>query len=266
MVVVSILFLGSLTHHAYAAQAAAGFSILKNSSTDFEAIYTDGDQWARVVVRYTPTSTFYALQTSFDRTLAYSGTAVAMSDPFNILEAVLNDPRVDSDGYAHLGPHDEEYWLTSKFFDALIAEGVNSRPSSEERGTTLYAAAYTVARVLGDVPQREWAPEVWPYPGYDDQSLMPPELLISNDSELGGQAVCCGPVDCWNCSWDSGFPCNDWCAAGDHCNAIHGSGCGTIWTWPGHCPHQDSDAINGEGGPYNYCSNHTCGWTYQCFY
>jgi hypothetical protein len=268
---------------------ASRLAIASNSATEFDATLHDGAAWARIVVRYTPTTTYYEL-TSTHGPLAFSGTEIAFSAGDPAIEAsvrdILSDPRATNDGYVILAAGDPEYDLVESLLDQLIAAGAVESPTPAQKGTTLYAAAYTCARVLGMLQQthapgsggkyggRHALPTTWAYPGYDDIKLMPTELAPAG---VTWNVSCCGPNNCTECEmYNWGFACGDWCAAGDHCNAHHGQGrnypngggCGSIATWPGHCPHQDSGKISsydgypppGQGnvnGPVNYCGWHT---------
>jgi hypothetical protein len=259
-----------------------GFEIATNSATEFDATLHDGAAWARIIVRYTPSTTYYELTTSTGR-LAFSGTEIAFGAGNAAIEAsvaeLLGDPRATDDGYVILTAGDREYDLVESLHDRLLASGAAASPTLAQKGTTLYAAAYTSARVLGMLYQEHEPgtvgthenemPATWPYPGYDDVKLMPTELAAAG---VTWGVSCCGPNNCNNCEqYNAGFVCGDWCAAGDHCNARHprgrrwpnGGGCGTINTWPGHCPHQDSNKINrydwitSNPAGYDYCRRHT---------
>jgi hypothetical protein len=269
--------------------APTGFEITRNSATEFDATLHDGAAWAHIVVRYTPTTTYYELTTA-QGPLAFAGTEIAFAAGDPAIEAsvrdILGDPRATEDGYVILAAGDPEYDLVEGMLDQLIVAGASASPTPEQKGTTLYAAAYTCARVLGMLQQthtpgtggkyggRHELPSSWAYPGYDDMKLMPSELAPIG---VTWNVSCCGPNNCTNCEmYNWGYACGDWCSAGDHCNARHsagrnypnGGGCGSIATWPGHCPHQDSGKINSYGGypppgqangvpPVNYCGWHT---------
>ncbi|HEX5059430.1 MAG TPA: hypothetical protein VFV99_08730, partial [Kofleriaceae bacterium] len=127
-------------------------AIDRNNVTDFDATVREGPAWARVVVRYTPTTTFYELSTSYGL-LAFAGTEVNFSagDPGvdQSVRELLADSRATDDGYVILAAGDPEYDLVEGLLDQLIAAGAVQSPTLEQKGTTLYAAAYTTARVLG---------------------------------------------------------------------------------------------------------------------
>jgi hypothetical protein len=259
----------------------AGLTVAKNSNTEFDAIFRNGAAWARVEVKYTPTTTFYRLTTSFNTTLAYQGTAPA--DPAFVL-----DPRMDAtDGLVVLNQNDKEYAITSRMLDALMARGISATPTLDQKASTMYGGAYTIAEVLGLVmladptyynAQKQVGANdrsgglrddglrtVWPAPGYDDPAMLPPELRVTDGQQNYLNGSCCGPTNCSNCSWPGTKSCDDWCAAGDHCNAHHsGRGCGSVCSAGGcgvWCPHANSGYICAYGNAWNYCSRHqTCGW------
>jgi hypothetical protein len=256
--------------------------IASNTTTELDATLHDGAAWARVIVRYTPSTTYYELTTNRGP-LVYTGTEIAFAAGDPAVEAsvrdILNDPRATEDGYVMLTAGDPEYDLVESLLDRLVAAGASASPTPAQKGTTLYAAAYTSARVLGMLQQEhtpgthglheDEMPATWPYPGYDDVKLMPTDLAPAG---VTWNQTCCGPNNCTNCEmYNWGYTCGDWCAAGDHCNARHawgrrfpnGGACGSIATWPGHCPHQDSSKINAydwvstRAGGYDYCQRHT---------
>ena len=128
----------------------------------------------------------------------------------------------------------------------------------------MYAAAYTVARVIGEVHLRApdstepvtGPPSVWPYPGYDPE-LVPAELQGTPGLQSIYNFHCCGPTDCASCQYNSNA-CDDWCAAGDTCNHFAFGGCGS--KCPGiACPHSDSTTIRNNGtGPCNTIPKNFC--------
>lgn len=244
-----------------------GLSMVKNSTTELDATYTSAGQWARVEVKYGPTTTFFRVTTSFNTTIVYQGTA--QGDPNFVL-----DPRMDpSDGYVTLTQGDQEYAIVQSMMNALLERGVTATPTVQQKATTLYAGGYALAQTLGFIEMADPANSglggqdgyrtVWPSPGYDDPNMLPSELRDSGEqSFLNGD--CCGPTNCsWCDRYNSGRPCQDWCAAGDHCNAYHSSkGCGTICQIGScgvSCPHANSSYICGYGGSrpaMNFCAAH----------
>lgn len=258
---------------------AGHLEVSAHSATRFEATYTLGPDSARVEVEYTATSTRFELATSPGSPLVREGTAFTLRDDWR------PDSRTGADGRLVLSPADAEYALVYGLHQELLALGAVPTPTPAQRGSTLYAAGYLTARLLGDVPlepeeltsheshdSAEVAPEArrWPYPGYADVSLMPEELRLVRAQNGNGLITCCGPFECGGCDWSGSIACDDWCAAGDHCNKYHpGSGCGTAMFWPSggvnDCPHSNGGAIiaAGTGSPYynhsrNYCYQH--GW------
>jgi hypothetical protein len=248
-----------------------------HSATRFEATYALGSDSARVEVEYTATSTRFELRTSLGSTLVHEGTAFTLRDDWR------PDARTGADGRLVLTPSDAEYALVYGLHQELLALGAVAEPSPAQRGSTLYAAGYLTARLLGDIPvapdaltshedPADAAPgaQRWPYPGYADASLMPEELRLVHAQNGNGMITCCGPFECGGCDWSDSIACDDWCAAGDHCNKYHpGSGCGTAMFWPSggvnDCPHSDGSAFLAAGTdwPYynyarNYCYQH--GW------
>jgi hypothetical protein len=237
--------------------------VQQNTVKEFDAVFSHGSEWAKVVVRYSPDSTYYSLFTSYDTILAFSGTEPGDPTKFN------SDPRVTdkSNPFIQITSADREFAIVSGLHQALLAAGAKSNPTAAEQGTTLYAAGFTTAKVLGLTPSADQIAQAeandlvaaWPFPGFVDASLMPAELrAVSGDQSLYN-FNCCGPLNCNTCNYASN-PCDDWCAAGDYCNA-HGGGssCGTIC--PGvQCPHSDSSAIHAYSAtspcntkPKNYC-------------
>jgi hypothetical protein len=286
-----------------AVEQDGSFHLVAHSTTRFEAIYTQGEQWLQARVEYTPVTTLYELKSSLGTTLIHEGTA------FMREQKPQPDPRTQPDGRLTLTEKDPEYALVLGLHQQLLELGASDRPTPAEKGSTLYAAAYMTARVLGYIPANPHAeaeltshegwerataqptPQVvemlrqqrWPYPGYDDARLMPAELKLLPDTQLPGAqnydggVTCCGPYACVSCGWSSSISCDDWCAAGDHCNQYHpGSGCGTASFWPSGgvngCPHSDGSAIlaYGTGEPYynharNYCYDHYTGYWNDCW-
>ena len=249
-----------------------GLQIVRNSTTEFDAMYSSGDEWARVEVKYSPSTTFFRVTTSFNTTLVYQGTA--QGDPNFIL-----DPRMDaSDGFVTLAQDDKEFHIVQLMLNALMERGVTSIPTIEQKATTLYAGGYSLAQTLGFISMADPANSglggqdgyrtVWPSPGYDDPSMLPPELRADQGAQSFLNGDCCGPKNCNHCDdYNNGWPCNDWCAAGDHCNAYHSSrGCGTICQIGAcgvSCPHANSNYICGSGGSQpakTFCAHHiACG-------
>jgi hypothetical protein len=237
-----------------ASQQKPRLTIQKNSVTDFDAVLNQGNQWARVVVRYTPETTFYSLTTSEHTILAFAGTEPGDPTQFN------SDPRSEpASGYIQISRVDPEFSIVTQLHQALLAAGVTSHPSPVEQGTTLYAAGYTTARVLGLVPLDAAAEEImatgatvpWPHPGFNDMSLMPPQLRAIGGDQSFVNAHCCGPYNCDGCNYVN-QACDDWCAAGDNCNTYHHGNCGSKCPGLFVCPHTDSPAINAfNHGPCN---------------
>jgi hypothetical protein len=261
--------------------AAETFSVTANNALLFDATYRSGDDWARVLVRYSPDTTFYNLTTSFSSVpLAYAGTAPGDHDLVALLQG---DPRYD-DGFLTLSANDPEYAMVSALHAKLLALGTTARPTLAHKGTTLYAAAYTTARVLGQVhliPDGSDPSEIpfapppglahmqnlasmspdmvddrdWPFPGYDSYDMLPNELLAPGDNQNFANNHCCGPHNCKGGNYWGGTACDDWCAAGDSCNNRALGGCGTICpcSTPGcGCPHSNSTRINSyTSGPCN---------------
>lgn len=247
-----------------------------HSATRFAATYALGSDSARVEVEYTATSTRFELHTSLGTTLVHEGTAFDRQDDGR------PDPRTGADGRLVLTPADAEYALVYGLHQELLTLGAVPQPTPVQRGGTLYAAGYLTARLLGDIlvepgtltshedSELAAAARRWPYPGYSDASLMPEELRLVHAQNGNGLITCCGPFECGGCDWSGSIACDDWCAAGDHCNKYHpGSGCGTAMFFPSggvnNCPHSDGSAIKaaGTGSPYsnharNYCYQH--GW------
>lgn len=274
-----------------------GFTVAANTTTRFAATYAHDGQWIQARVEYTPSSTLYELKTSLGTTLVHEGTAFLHEQGFQ------PDARTQPDGRLVLTQRDAEYALVTGLHAQLLGMGASERPTAREKGSTLYAAAYMTARVLGkvvdpasaeelaayegvdhvsaenDAKLREiFAQQKWPYPGYDDATLMPAELKLTDGAQnYNGGVTCCGPYACVGCDWSSSIACDDWCAAGDHCNQYHpGSGCGTAMFFPSggvnNCPHSDASAVlaYGTGSPYynqsrNYCYYHYTGYWNDCW-
>lgn len=274
-------FLGLLIAGCAPAPQSGSLSVTANSALMFDATYREGDDWVRVLVRYSPDTTFYNLTTSFGSIpLAYAGTAPGDHE---LINAVASDPRSD-DGFLTLSARDPEYSIVQALHNALLQLGTTSRPTIAHKGTTLYGAAYTTARVLGKVhliPAGDPSAEIpmapapgqgrlpglstlspnmvedidWPYPGYDSYDMLPTELRAPTDNQNFANAHCCGPHTCKGGNYWGGTACDDWCAAGDSCNNRALGGCGTICpcSTPGcGCPHSNSSRINSyTGGPCN---------------
>ena len=253
--------------------------VAAHSATRFDATYALGRGSARVEVEYTATSTRFELHTSLGSTLVREGSAFLRQGDWQ------PDPRTGADGRLVLTPADAEYPLIHGLHQELLTLGAVPEPTPAQQGSTLYAAAYLTARLLGNIPADPDAPAAhedhahvdaapgarrWPYPGYADVALMPAELRLPHAQNGSGSITCCGPYECGTCDWSGSIACDDWCAAGDHCNKYHpGSGCGTAMFWPpggvNDCPHSNGGAIlaSGTGAPYynharNYCYFH--GW------
>jgi hypothetical protein len=249
----------------------------QNISAGFDATYVQNEKWARVQVGYRASSDNiypeYTITTSFGTTLLHEGV-IAQAQPAAI------DPRATA-GWVVVTANDAEYDVVHGLFDKLMALGVAARPSPDEKASPLYGAAYSTAQVLGldetrlayGMTEADFAKvdshaetfPVFPYPshaGLQGDKLLALLAQISaiqgQDFVVPGLGACCGSCNnCAGCYMINGGACDDWCAAGDHCNQYHSSsGCGSIATWPGHCPHQDSGAINGAGGAGAYCSYH----------
>jgi hypothetical protein len=247
----------------------------QNIPAGFDATYTLSDQWARVQVGYKASKDNiypeYTITTSLGTTLLHDGVLLQQA-PAPI------DPRATG-GWVVVTPSDPEYALAQGLFNKLMELGVAPRPSTDELATPLYGAAFMAARVIGlddmriaygmtpdDFQQLALHNEgypVFPYPNHAGLAGDKLTSLLAQISAIQGQdfvvpglGQCCGSCNnCWRCDQLDHGACDDWCAAGDHCNQFH-SGCGTIATWPGHCPHQDSPAINAYGNPVNYCNHH----------
>jgi hypothetical protein len=228
-------------------------AVFSNNNTSFDATYTLGDVWARARIEYTPATTFYEIITSHRTTIVRTGTALDARHQTTRL-----DPRV-VDEVTRLSPSDSEYTIVAGFLKALLAAGATPRPSATEVGSTMYAATYFVAKAVGEVPASS-APArdraatsplslaVWPYPGYYRKGDLPTELLPNAGQQNGnGLITCCGPYTCYDADWTSDINCDDWCAAGDACNAWGWGDCGTANINPpggcNSCPHSDSPTL-----------------------
>ncbi|HLK11357.1 MAG TPA: hypothetical protein VKW76_08245 [Candidatus Binatia bacterium] len=250
--------------HRTPAPGAGGLTIQQSSVTAFDATYRRGDAWARARVAYSPTSTFYEITTSTGTVVVRTGTA---------LDATRDAPPADprrQDEVVRLSAADPEYPLVAGLLDGLLAAGASPTPTAAETGSTLYAAAYFAAKALGRTPPptppdaavRPAPSGLWPYPGYYDYAQMPAELVASVGGEQNGPGnhSCCGPYTCVDGDWNPTFSCDDWCAAGDMCNAHNWGNCGTAMYCPGGgcncCPHSDSSGIRGSS--YHGCNNGTC--------
>lgn len=249
----------------------------QNIAAAFDATYTLNGQWARVQVGYRASTDNiypeYTVTTSLGTTLLHEG--ILLQQPAGPI-----DPRATA-GWVILTPADAEYPLVHGLFEKLMDLGVAARPTTEQLATPLYGATYSVAQVIGldelrlaygmtaadfqAVDQHVSSFQVFPYPSHAGLAGDKLLALLAQISAIQGQdfvvpglGQCCGSCNnCKSCYTLNNGACDDWCAAGDHCNQYHSSsGCGTISTWPGHCPHQDSSAINNAGGPVRYCSNH----------
>jgi hypothetical protein len=246
---------------------APPFVVQMNNTTAFDATYQQGSDWARIEVRYAPTTTLYRLTTSFGPTpLAYAGTAPA--DP-TLLQLLTADPR-HRDGFLELHDGEQEVRVVEGLLGELLAMGATEHPTPEAKGATLYASAYTAARVLGLVELRDPSEPAtgeppagmpWPYPGYDSQELLPKELRAASGAQSFLNVHCCGPWNCKACEYN-GQPCDDWCAAGDYCNAWGYGNCGSLC--PGiSCPHSNSSTLNAyTSGPCNTRPKSFCYWNY----
>ncbi|HWU90854.1 MAG TPA: hypothetical protein VN253_26495 [Kofleriaceae bacterium] len=218
------------------------------SVTDFVASFRGSDgHGVTAIVRYSPTTTHFELRTSSGVVLRSDGTE----------QVVLGqlDPRAMSVDYV-LPPSDPDYLAVVGLRNALVKAGTSAQPSPEERATTRYAAAYTASRLLGEV----FDTSRWPYPGYGAGTTLPPELREEGKGApsdwFPANTMCCGPWNCNDCDYIGvEWSLNNWCAAGDHCNAnamwrayTPGGNCGDALNF-----HRDSNIINYSGGPAAYC-------------
>ena len=243
-----------------------GLIVAATTPTHFDATFTRNAQWVRVEVRYTASTTFYGVTTSFGTTLAHQGTEPAPA-------SFAPDLRMDAtEGFVVLNRNDAEYDLVQAMLDAMIARGQTATPTVAQKATTEYAGAYTLAEVLGLVmlPEpgyfhavhgggyadgtggmRDDGPrQIWPAPGYDVAADLPAELV-------GGG--CCGPLNCTT-TMTMTSPCDAWCAAGDHCIASHSNrGCGAITPVAGVCASSNSQylASYAKTDPTKYLKRHS---------
>jgi len=232
-----------------ASTATSALRIDTNTTTRFDATYTAGSAWARARVAYTPSTTMFEITTSHGTVIVRTGTAV----DGRVEASRPQDPRT-VEGVVRVASTDPEFAVISGLLEQLEASGASSHPTPMQAGSTLYAAAYYAARSLGiavasgrvGVPgiQSEWA-----YPGYYSTADVPAELrLAAGDVQNGRNTVtCCGPFTCYDADWNPSTSCDDWCAAGDACNAWGWGSCGTASFYPGggcnSCPHSDSAEI-----------------------
>jgi hypothetical protein len=243
--------------------APSPLTIAASSSTSFDATYTAGGVWAHARVAYTPSTTMYEITTSHGTVVVRTGTAI----DGRAEASRVPDPRA-VEGVVHVGLNDAERPVLSALLDSLLAAGASAHPTRVQAGSTLYAAAFFTASALGYVtpstkPGDFTKPTIWPYPGYYSKDDMPPELKVADGLQNGsGGTPCCGPFTCYNADWNPNQAggCDDWCAAGDACNAWGWSaygGCGTAFWWPSggcnSCPHSDSGAIK----TYDYYGHNT---------
>lgn len=205
---------------------------------------------------YTATTTLHEIVVG-GRTVVHHGTA---SEGWS---SKAQSSALDSDGFAtHLD--DDDRALLERAL--VVIDGASGPPSARERARARFGAAYAVARVLGLVTRD---PDRWPYPGFDDDMDAPEELGLgaSAGDGKGRQGYiptpsfgCCGPKNCTSCVAGS-LPCEDWCAAGDACNARFGNTnnrCGTanlvLGNGDNKCPHSNGSCILAAGGPIAFCN------------
>jgi len=229
-------------------------AITRDDGVTFAA--TVGDASFRT--EYTATSTLHEIVVG-GRTIVHHGTA---SEGWSS-EASSG---LDSDGFA-ARLDDEDRALLERAL-ALI-DGASVPPSARERARARFGTAYVVARVLGLVTTD---PDRWPYPGFEDDADAPEELgLVASTGARDGEGRqgyipiptpswgCCGPKNCSSCVAGS-LACEDWCAAGDACNARFGNTnnrCGTANILPGStnkCPHSNGSCILVAGGAATFCN------------
>jgi len=225
-------------YDAPAATAKSGLSIEEEDANNFVAEYwPDSGPAIRVVVRYAPETTFFEVTSSNGETLISDGT-----EP-RPMPAVWHTRA--GDGPLVIDADDPELDAVVGMKQALVTLGTHSNPSDEERATPRYAAAYWMARLLGELdssPTPEEAATVWPWPGIRPGLVTPDQQCVFNPAL---SAKCCGPCECSHginedqqtCSPDNVDSVLDWwCAAGDHCNyfrlwrAYPGGNCGTTFT------------------------------------
>jgi len=218
------------------------------SVTDFAASFRRPDgNGVTATVRYSPTTTYFEIRTLSGVVLRSDGTE----------QVVLGqlDPRATSVDYV-LPPGDPDYLAVVGLRNALVGLGTSSQPDADELATTRYAAAYTASRLLGEVTDASR----WPYPGYGVGMTLPPELREDGHGapsySFPANLACCGPANCSDCDYvGQQGSLNNWCAAGDHCNAhamwqqyTPGGNCGDALNF-----HRDSNIIIYSGGPAAYC-------------
>ena len=229
---------------------AGALSVAANTATSFDATFTVGDTWARARTEYTIATTLYEITTSQGTVVVRTGTAVNGHDEANRVQ----DPRT-VEGIVHVAATDPEHAILSSLLDALIAAGASEDPTRIQAGSTLYASAFFTANALGLAVPTKHAGEFtrissWPYPGFYSKDDMPKELTGTMGLQNGsGGTPCCGPFLCYDADWTPSMAggCDDWCAAGDACNAWGWGSCGTAFWWPSggcnSCPHSDSAEI-----------------------
>lgn len=230
-------------------------AITRDDGVTFVA--TIGD--ASLRTQYTATTTLHEVVVA-GRTVVRHGTA---TDGWSSKAS----PALDSDGFATRLDDDDRALLERAL---VLIDGTRSPPSVRDRARARFGAAYVVARVLGLVARD---PDRWPYPGFEDDADAPEELGLgatggATDGE-GRQGYipipvpsfgCCGPKNCSSCVAGA-LACEDWCAAGDACNARFGNTnnrCGTANVVLGNgdnkCPHSNGSCILAAGGPKAFCS------------
>jgi hypothetical protein len=242
---------------------AGALSVAANTSTSFDATFTAGAAWARARTEYTIATTLYEITTSQGTVVVRTGTGVDGRAEANRVA----DPRT-VEGIVHVAAADPEHAILASLLDALIAAGASEDPTRVQAGSTLYAAAYFTASALGLAAPTKHAGEFtrissWPYPGFYSKDDMPTELVGTMGLQNGSTGVpCCGPFLCYDADWSPSEAggCDDWCAAGDACNAWGWGSCGTAFWWPSggcnSCPHSDSAEIK-TYDPSGY-NNGTC--------
>jgi len=218
------------------------------SVTSFAASFRRPDGTGiTAIVRYSPTTTYFEIRTLSGVVLRTDGTEQVVRGQI--------DPRATSGDYV-LPPGDPDHLAVVGLRNALVRAGTSAQPGAEERATTRYAAAYTASRLLGEVT----GTTRWPSPGYDPGMTLPPELREDSKAapsySFPANLACCGPANCSDCDYvGAQGSLNNWCAAGDHCNAhamwreyTPGGNCGDALNF-----HRDSNIINYAGGPAAYC-------------
>ncbi len=243
---------------------AGAMSVAANTSTSFDATIIVGSSWARARTEYTVATTLYEITTSQGTVVVRTGTAVDGRDEAKRVQ----DPRA-VEGIVHVAGTDPEHAVLTSLLDGLIASGASEDPTRLEAGSTLYAAAYFTASALGLAAPTKHVGEFtrvssWPYPGFYSKDDMPTALKVADGLQNGsGGTPCCGPFLCYDADWTPSMAggCDDWCAAGDACNAWGWGACGTAFWWPSggcnSCPHSDSAEIK-TFSPSND-NNGTCG-------